>query len=163
MTVLRTLCAALALGIATSPAMAQEAPPDSPEARRIVELVRKAATFIEQNGKAAAFAAFRKQGSEWLSGTTYLFSYDLDGKVLLNPAFPKREGTNPAAAGERDAKGKALHREILETAKTKGEGWVDYWFPKPGQVDPSQKWTYVKAVKIDGVPGLIGAGFYPDS
>jgi hypothetical protein len=34
-------------------------------------------------------------------------------------------------------------------------------FPKPGQNQPLQKWAFVKAVKIDGVPGLIAPGFYP--
>jgi len=31
-----------------------------------------------------------------------------------------------------------------------------------GQTKPSQKWAYVKAVKIDGVPGLVASGFYPE-
>jgi len=48
-----------------------------------------------------------------------------------------------------------------DTAKTKGSGWVDYWLPKPGATEPSQKWSYVKAVKADGI-ALVGAGFYPD-
>ncbi len=44
-----------------------------------------------------------------------------------------------------------------------GKGWVDCWFTNPGQTEPSHKWTYVKAFKLDGIPGLIGAWFYPDS
>jgi hypothetical protein len=35
-------------------------------------------------------------------------------------------------------------------------------FPKPEQTTPSQKWTYVKKVTVDGVPGLVAAGFYPE-
>jgi hypothetical protein len=35
-------------------------------------------------------------------------------------------------------------------------------FPKPGQTNASQKWAYVKAVRIDGVPGLVASGFYPE-
>jgi len=27
---------------------------------------------------------------------------------------------------------------------------------------PSQKWTFVKKVTIDGVPGLVAAGFFPE-
>jgi len=161
--VLGLLCASLALSIVARPAAAQQSPPSSPQAKKVVDLVRKAATLIEQRGMVAAFAEFRQPGSEWFSGATYLFSYDLDGKVLLNPAFPKREGTNPAKASEKDAKGKLFHEEIIKVARTGGEGWVDYWFPRPGQTNPSHKWTYVKAVKLDGIPGLIGAGFYPDS
>jgi hypothetical protein len=35
-------------------------------------------------------------------------------------------------------------------------------FPKPGQTEPSQKWTYVRKVTMDGVPGLVASGFYPE-
>ena len=56
-----------------------------------------------------------------------------------------------------DRKGKPFH-EILKTAQTKGSGWV---LPKPSQTEPSQKWSYVRAVKADGV-ALVGAGFYPE-
>ena len=34
-------------------------------------------------------------------------------------------------------------------------------WPKPGQTQPSQKWSYVKGVQVDGTPAIIGAGFYP--
>ena len=37
----------------------------------------------------AAFVHFRKKGSEWFHDDTYLFVYDLNANVLLNPAFPK--------------------------------------------------------------------------
>jgi methyl-accepting chemotaxis protein len=80
--------------------------------------------------------------------------------VLLNPAFPKREGTN--VAGQTDANGKRFHDAMLDTARTKGAGWVDYMFPRPGRTAPSHKWTYVRRVTLDGLPGLIGAGFYLD-
>jgi hypothetical protein len=35
-------------------------------------------------------------------------------------------------------------------------------FPKPGQTVPSQKWTFVKKVTIDGTPGLVASGFFSD-
>jgi cytochrome c len=144
---------------AASPASSQEAPPPSEKAKQTEALVNKAAALIDKNGK-AALAEFRKKDSEWFHGDTYLFSYDMNANVLLNPAFPKREGTN--VHGQKDAKGKLFHDEMIKTAETKGSGWVDYMFPKPGQTEPSQKWTYVKRVTIDGVPGLVGSGFYPE-
>jgi len=143
---------------AASPAFSQQAPPPSEEAKQTEALVDKAAALIDKNGK-AAFIEFRKKDSEWFHGTTYLFAYDLKGNVLLNPAFPKREGTN--VMGQKDAKGKLFHNEIIKTAETKGSGWVDYMFPKPGQTEASQKWAYVKKVTMDGVLGLVASGFYP--
>jgi len=144
--------------LAAAPAISQQAPPFSEQAKQTQALVDQAATLIDKEGK-AAFTEFRKKDSEWFHGTTYLFAYDLKGNVLLNPAFPMREGTN--VTGQKDAKGKLFHNEIIKTAETKGSGWVDYMFPKPGQTEPSQKWAYVRKVTMDGVPGLIASGFYP--
>jgi hypothetical protein len=143
---------------AAVPVGAQESPPPSPQAERIVALVEKAAARVDREGK-AAFAEFRKRGSEWFAGTTYLFSYDMQSNVLLNPAFPEREGTN--TTGQKDASGKLFHAEIIRVAQTAGAGWVSYMFPKPGEKEPSRKWTFVKRVTIDGTQGLIAAGFYP--
>jgi cytochrome c len=137
----------------------QQTPPSSDQAKRIEAMVNKAAVLVESQGK-AAFSEFRKSDSEWWFGNTYLFAYDQNLNVLLNPAFPKREGTNPR--GQKDANGKAFHDEFLRVVQTKGSGWVDYMFPKPGQTQLSQKWSYVKAVNIDGTPAIIGAGFYPE-
>ncbi|HZV61661.1 MAG TPA: cache domain-containing protein [Methylophilaceae bacterium] len=135
-------------------------PPSTSEAKRVEAMVNKAAALVERQGK-TAFSEFRVRNSEWWFGNTYLFAYDQDLNVLLNPAFPQREGTSPR--GERDTNGKAFHDEFLKVAQTEGAGWVDYMFPKPGQTEPSRKWSYVKAVTIDGKPAIIGAGFYPEN
>jgi cytochrome c len=154
------VCAGLLLAVvASASAQQSQQPPAGPQTKQVQALVEKAAAHLEKKGK-AAFEDFRKEGSEWKKGDMYLFVYDLKSNVLLNAAFPEREGTN--VAGKADAKGKHYHDEFIKVAQTKGSGWVDYMFPKPGQKEPSQKWTYVKAVKIDNTPGLIASGFYPE-
>ncbi|HEX3863082.1 MAG TPA: cache domain-containing protein [Stellaceae bacterium] len=142
-----------------SPASSQQAPPSSEQAKRIEAMVNKAAALVDKEGK-AALAEFRKRDSEWWFGNTYLFAYDMKLNVLLNPAFPKREGTN--AHGEKDANGVFFHDDFVKMVQSKGSGWVTYMFPKPGQAQASQKWSYVKAITMDGTSGLIGAGFYPE-
>jgi signal transduction histidine kinase len=122
-------------------------------------MVDKAAALVETKGKEAAFAEFRQRGSEWFDGNTYLFAYDMDLNVLLNPAFPNREGKN--MHGDHDANGKLTHDEFRKVVKANGSGWVDYVFPKPGTDKPVPKWAYVKGTTFDGTPGIIGAGFYP--
>ena len=157
----RSLFLAMGFAIFTaglSWASSQSGPPASERSKQVEALVTKAAALVDSKGK-RAFVEFAMRDSEWFGGDTYLFAYDMNANVLLNPAFPKREGTN--VAGQKDAKGKPFHDEIIRTAQT-GSGWVDYMFPKPGQTEPSQKWTFVKKVTIDGVPGLIGSGFYPE-
>jgi signal transduction histidine kinase len=154
------VCVALAGLVMGEAAHAQEAPPPSDQANAVQALVTKAAALIAKDGKTAALTAFRTPGSEWWHGNTYLFAYDDKGNVLLNPAFPKREGTN--VVGEKDVKGKPFQDDILKVAATQGSGWVNLMFPKPGQSEPSEKWTYIKRVTLDGTPGLIGSGFYPE-
>jgi cytochrome c len=150
------LCASFLF--AANSAYSQSTPPNSDQAKRIQSLVDRAAKLVDTKGK-GAFSDFRQRGSEWFSGDTYIFAYAPDGTVVLNPAFPAREGHT--YHGEKDKKGKAFHDEIMKIALTKGSGWVDYWLPKPGQAEPSQKWSYVRAVKAEGV-AVIGAGFFPE-
>jgi hypothetical protein len=64
-------------------------------------------------------------------------------------------------AGQEDSKGKKFHDEFLKVVQTKGSGWVDYWFPRPGKTGLFQKWSYVKAITVEGGIGVIGSGFYP--
>jgi cytochrome c len=142
-----------------APAFPQQSPPPSEQVKKIEALVDKAAALVNSKGK-AAFAEFRKEGSEWWFGETYLFAYDMNLNVLLVAAFPENEGKNQT--GKKDSNGKLYHDEFVKVVQSKGSGWIDYMFPKPGQTQPSQKWSYVKAVKVDGVPALIGAGFYPE-
>jgi cytochrome c len=146
---------------ASSPAFAQQSPPDSDKAKQIMALVEKAAALIDSKGK-SVFPEFRRVGSEWLSGDIYLFASEVKGaKVtsVFNGAIPQQEGTD--VSGLKDSNGKLIVAEMLKVTQSKGAGWVDYMFPKPGQSQSSQKWSYVKAVTIDGTPGLVGAGFYP--
>jgi signal transduction histidine kinase len=153
------VCTAIASLVMAGPARAEEGPPPSDQSKRIEDMVNRAAALVEQRGR-AALAEFRTRDSEWWFGNTYLFAYDDHLNVLLNPAFPKREGTNPS--GEKDANGKMFHDEFLKTVRAKGAGWVDYMFPKPGQTQISHKWSYVKGAKMDGMTIVLGAGFYPD-
>jgi signal transduction histidine kinase len=142
-----------------TPAIADDTPRETEQSKKVEALVINAAALVDKEGN-AAFAELRKKDSEWFHGDTYVFAYDLKGSVLLNPAFPQREGTN--ISGQKDAKGKPFQDEILQVAASKGSGWVSYMFPKPGQTQPSQKWTSVKRVTLDGVPGLVASGLYPE-
>lgn len=140
--------------------LAQEAPPDSTKAKEVASLVDKAAALIAAKGK-AAFDEFKKPGSQWRRGDLYVFGNDMKGTQILNAAFPEREGTDQS--NFKDATGKAVWPEFVKVATSAaGSGWVTYHFPKPGQSKPSKKWSYLRAVTVNGQPGLIGAGFYPE-
>ena len=109
--------------------------PQSKEAKQIIALVDKAAALTESKGK-SAFPEFKKKGSEWLKGETYIFIIDMNGTTLMHPANPQLETKN--VLDLKDENGKAFVREFIETAK-KGSGWVDYMWPKPGEKKPAKK------------------------
>src|SRR5690348_1709048 len=117
-------CAVIVGVLLRGAARAQEQAPTPQEINRIEVLVAKAAALVESKGKEAAFAEFGKRESEWWHGDTYLFAYDMNGNVLLNPAVPSRVGTNPHA--EKDANGKAFHQALIDMGRINGSGWVDY-------------------------------------
>ena len=131
--------------------------PQSKEAKGIVALVDKAAALTETKGK-PAFPEFKKKGSEWLKGETYIFIADMNGTILMHPANPELE--TKSIIDIKDANGKAFMREFIETAK-KGSGWVDYMWPKLGEKTPSKKHSYIKSAKMpSGEMVLVGAGIY---
>jgi cytochrome c len=130
----------------------------SKEAKQIVALVDKAGALIEGKGK-TAFPEFKRKGSEWLKGETYIFILDMNGTTLMHPANPELE--TKSILDLKDANGKTFVREFIETAKTKGSGWVDYMWPKPGEKTPSKKLSFVKRSKMpDGEMAVVGAGIY---
>jgi cytochrome c len=132
--------------------------PQSKEAKGIVALVDKAAALIESKGK-TAFAEFKKKGSEWLKEETYIFIADMKGTILMHPANPELE--TKSIIDIKDANGKTFMREFVDTAKTKGSGWVDYMWPKPGEKSPARKSSYIKRAKMpNGEMVLVGAGIY---
>jgi cytochrome c len=149
---------AVAFAIAAPAALAADAH-DTPEAKKIVALVDEAAKLVGDKGK-DAFPELRKD-KKWVNDKTYVFIDRFDGVVLLNPPSPDIEGKN--LLDWQDAKGKKIVSEFVRVAKSKGSGWVDYYWPKPGEQKPAKKISYVKKAKLPGGEEVIvGAGLYVD-
>ena len=125
----------------------------------VVHAVDAAVLLIEEEG-VKAFETLRDKRSQFIFQDTYIFVIEENGTELLNPAFPKLEGRN--LYDIRDANGKYLVHEFVDLAKEKGNGWVDYLWPKPGDIEPSHKSTYIRKAVIDGKMVVVGAGLYQD-
>ena len=128
-------------------------------AQSLLTLVDKAAAFLARKGK-VAFAEFRQKDSQWYTDTTYIFVDDMEGTALVNPPQTQIEGKN--FIDMRDVNGKAVMREMIDIVKTQEAGWLEYWWPKPGETTPSKKTNYIKKVIVEGEVFLIGAGLYSD-
>jgi signal transduction histidine kinase len=125
----------------------------------IVEEVDSAIDLIKKEGK-AAFDKFRDKSSDFFYLNTYIFVINEQGVDLVNPAFPNLEGRN--LYNMKDEAGKYLFREMIEVAKSKGSGWVDYMWPRPGEAKLQKKHSFVKAVKVNNELLIVGSGIYLD-
>ncbi len=133
--------------------------PEHEETKQLMSFVKEAAALWEGKG-AAACVDFKKKGSQWFRGDTYVFVSDLTGISVCHPANPGLEGTNQLDL--KDAGGKPIIRQFLKVVSSdKHQGWVHYQWPKPGEPEPSWKTSYVVRVRApSGVDYLVGSGRY---
>ncbi|MFD2247523.1 cache domain-containing protein [Pontibacter ruber] len=131
---------------------------DRMERAFVVDLVTKGVAEVEQHGE-AAYKTFHDPTGPYLAKDAYIFVFTMEGVEIVNPAFPTVEGNNNYDM--KDAEGKYLVREILKTATTKGAGWVDYMWPKPGESIPTQKSAFVHLANMpNGKQVVVGCGVY---
>ena len=71
----------------------------------------------------------------------YVFAYDLTATMVAHPINAKLVGKN--LLDVPDAEGKLFRKEIVELAKTKGSGWVDYKYKNPQTSKIESKTTYI--------------------
>jgi methyl-accepting chemotaxis protein len=69
-----------------------------------------------------------------------------------------KEGTN--RLGLTDSKGNKIIKEFIDIAVNKGEGYYNYYFPRPGETETSPKRAFVKMFKPYG--WVIATGNYID-
>jgi methyl-accepting chemotaxis protein len=99
-----------------------------------------------------AIKALRYKGSE------YFWINDLEPKMVMHPIKPEMDGKS--LADTKDPNGKRLFVDMAALAKDKGEGQIDYMWPKEGSSKPVSKVSYVKLVKDWN--WVVGSGIYVD-
>ncbi|MBN2841804.1 MAG: cache domain-containing protein [Sedimentisphaerales bacterium] len=88
----------------------------------------------------------------------YFFTFSTDGYCIYHPIVESMINTNILES--RDANGEFYARKMNEVAKSKGEGFVEYYWAKEGQGD-QPKISYIKM--IPGTNLYIGTGIYADN
>ena len=152
MSIIRKLAAVVAVLLLASlsgHAMAQAK--TDPEIAKTLAI--KAAALVKAQGVDAAKPIFHAQG-EWRHDDIYVSVMDLTGTWLVYPVKPEGEGKS--VINVKDADGKMLVQELVNTAKDKGEGWVEYrWLnPVSNKIEP--KVTFVKMVPERNVFVYVG-------
>ena len=93
-----------------------------------------------------------------LADGNYLWVNDTHPTMVMHPLKPELDGQD--LTGNKDAKGKALFVEMAQKAKADGEGYVEYWWGKPGKSGDFPKLSYVKL--FEPWDWVIGMGVYMD-
>lgn len=88
----------------------------------------------------------------------YFWINDMHPKMIVHPYKPELDGQD--LSENKDPNGKRLFVEFVNVCKDKGEGFVDYYWPKYGADKPQPKLSYVKLFKEWG--WVIGTGIYID-
>lgn len=86
----------------------------------------------------------------------YFWINDLQPRMVMHPTKPELDGQD--LAGKKDPDGKPLFVAFVDVAKSKGEGFVEYGWPKPGSEKPVEKISYVKLLPEWG--WIVGTGLY---
>ncbi len=120
---------------------------------------KTAAELVKAEGE-AAFDKIKDPKGEFrfADGEGYIWIHNLEGKMLMHPIKPALDGTG--VLDSRDINGVYLFAAMNELVEAKGEGWVAYAWPKPGQKESSPKVSYVVLVKNGGKNFVVGSGMY---
>lgn len=147
-----TMVACLILGLVVVQAPAVAASNGTPEEAKA--MVDKAAKLLASEGPEKAYAAIDDASGAFVDRDLYVFVISLEGTVVAH-------GVNKALIGKsiinlRDSNGKAFVQEVIDLAKSSGEGWVDYTFPNPVTKKVDAKSSFIR--KVGDV--VVGVGIY---
>ena len=154
---------AIMLVVFTGIVFASSALAESATKDECVTKCKEAAKLIKEKGMDAAFQELQNKDGKFVWKDTYVFVMDFTGTHLTHPLRPERVGKN--VIGSKDSNGKLVVKEFIEVAKTKGEGWVEYMYPKPEELKKpenerilSKKITYI--YRVPGTDIFVGAGVW---
>jgi methyl-accepting chemotaxis protein len=111
--------------------------------------------ITEDEAKARAIEVIKALRYE---GDQYFWINDLGPTMIMHPFKPELDGKD--LSNNKDPEGKRIFVEMANICKEKGEGMVEYMWPKPGVDKPVPKISYVKLFKQWG--WIVGTGIYVD-
>ncbi len=126
--------------------------------QQIIEKTAQAVDFLSKAGQ-EGLESFNQPGEPWVWRDTYIFVYNCEkGTIEAHPIRPQLIGKE--LMGLKDIKGNFFFVQLCEAARSPQGGWVEYWWPKPGEKEPSRKISLMR--QVPGTPYQLGAGIYDD-
>jgi methyl-accepting chemotaxis protein len=119
------------------------------------ENLARTGALTRDEAQKAALAALRAMRYDKVE---YFWVNDMSPRMVMHTAKPELDGKD--LADNKDPNGKFLFREFVAVVSRSGAGFVDYYWPKPGEAAPVAKLSYVKGFEPWG--WVIGTGVYLD-
>lgn len=119
-------------------------------------LVDQAADSFTKSGEDYALKLINSSNGPFRKGEIYVFVLGFDGTMLAHAANRDLVHTNQSQL--RDGKGNLIFQPQLEVATNQGSGWVEYYWLRHGEKEPTLKRTFVK--RVPGKDILVAAGYY---
>jgi hypothetical protein len=114
-------------------------------------LVKKAVAMCKEKGLDATLRAVNDLKGPFVKGNLYVFAMSMKNKRLAAGSRYNKHLLGTTAS-------EPFSEKMLEIAKSKGSGWIEYSWPKPNEKTPSRKKSFV--MKAPGEDAYFGAGFY---
>jgi signal transduction histidine kinase len=118
--------------------------------------VAKAIAFYKKAGQTIALAEFSNLRGPFVKDDMYVFVLNFRGTMLAHGANEKYVGQNWLDV--EDASGRKFIQEIIESARTKGSGWVKYQWHSPVTKEDLLKHVYFE--KVDAL--IFCSGVYKE-
>lgn len=127
----------------------------------VVTKVHSAAKFLHNKGQ-AGFADFNNN-ADWVWKDSYVFVFSCrDNRMIAHPLRPDLVGK--PILQMQDDKDNLLFQELCKAGERSTGGWVEYWWPRPGEAKASRKISYTERAQVSFQPDVrVGAGIYDDT
>jgi cytochrome c len=128
----------------------------APSKDEVVAVVKKAVEFYQANGKDKSLVEFNKKDGIFAKGEDYVDVHDISGVCVAHPISPAKVGLN--RLDQSDSAGKFYIRDLVEAAKQKPSGWIEYVMKNPTTGKLQDKTAYWEV--HDGL--IFKAGTYTE-
>ena len=116
-------------------------------------LVRQAGKLVKTAGMQKALSELGDANGKYVYLDTYISVYDMNCRIIQHPYNKALIGLDGATL--KDTNGKLFVKEIVDMARAKGRGYVDYTFLNP--VTQKVEWKTAYFEKIDNLIFASGA------
>jgi cytochrome c len=113
---------------------------DAPSKDEVVAVVKKAVEFYKVNGRDKALVEFNKKDGLFAKGEDYVDVHDINGVCVAHPISPAKVGLN--RMDQSDSAGKFYVKDLVDAAKQKPSGWIEYVMKNPTSGKLQNKTAY---------------------